>query len=390
MRVGIDASNLRAGGGVTHLVELLGAADPAAHRFSEIIVWGGGRTLARVADRPWIRKCALPVLEKDLVHRIYWQRYALGGLLREANCDVLFAPGGSYTSSFRPGVAMSQNMQPFELRELKRHGVSPMAARLLLLRWAQTHSLRRADGVIFLTRYAEREVMRVVGHLRRDAVVIPHGLDPAFLQAPRVQLPIESYSADKPLRVVYVSIVNVYKHQWHVAEAIARLRSAGMPVALDLVGPAVPASLRRLQRCLAELDPDQQFIRYVGPVEHASLPALYRGAALCLFASSCENLPIILLEGMASGLPVACSDRGPMPEVLGDAGVYFDPENPVSIAAAVRSLVESAQLRARMAQASFARAQRYSWPRCAADTFAFLARIAAEHRGLVPTEPTGA
>jgi glycosyltransferase involved in cell wall biosynthesis len=87
-------------------------------------------------------------------------------------------------------------------------------------------------------------------------------------------------------------------------------------------------------------------------------------------------MPNILLEEMASGLPIACSNRGPMPEVLGDAGVYFDPEDPNDIARALRELIESPVLRTKLARASFGRVQRYSWRRCADETFSFLASVA--------------
>ena len=50
-----------------------------------------------------------------------------------------------------------------------------------------------------------------------------------------------------------------------------------------------------------------------------------------IFASSCESSSCVLIENMASGLPIACSNRGPMPEVLKDGGVYFDPEKPIDI-----------------------------------------------------------
>src|SRR5207253_4012008 len=109
------------------------------------------------------------------------------------------------------------------------------------------------------------------------------------------------------------------------------------------------------------------WVRYWGAVPHGELQKRYAEAELCVFASTCENMPNILLENMASGLPIACSNRGPMPEVLGDAGLYFDPEDVVSIRDALRRLIESHDLRARLAQAAFQRAQVYSWQRCASE-----------------------
>ena len=71
-------------------------------------------------------------------------------------------------------------------------------------------------------------------------------------------------------------------------------------------------------------------------------------------------MPNILLEGMAAGLPMACSRMGPMPEILGDAGIYFDPEDANSIAGALRELIESPDLRTKLAQAASDRAQVFS------------------------------
>ncbi len=179
-----------------------------------------------------------------------------------------------------------------------------------------------------------------------------------------------------PFRILYVSIVDVYKHQWNVAQAVACLRKEGLPVVLELVGPAYRPALRRLETARRRLDPTEAFIRYRGPADHEQLPEVYRQAELCVFASTCENLPNILLESMASGVPIACSKYGVMPEVLGDGGVYFDPENPEDIAQAIGGLIASPELRAEKARMAFERAQQYSWRRCADETFAFLARIA--------------
>lgn len=379
MILGIDAANLRVGGGLTHLIELLRAAQPPAHGFSRIIVWGGEQTLARLEERPWLLKAPQPLLDRRLPWRALWQHFRLTKVATAAGCSILFAPGGSVSSSFHPVVTMSRNLLPFEWRELRRYGLSRLTLKWLLLRIIQSRAFRRADGLIFLTRYARQVVSGVVALRTTTTAIIPHGIDRRFMQQPREQLPIEHYSAARPFRILYVSIVDMYKHQWCLAEAVARLRASGMPLVLELIGPAYAPALTRLNAIRRREDPQQEFLFYAGGVAHAELPARYAAADLCVFASSCENMPNILLEAMASGLPIACSSRGPMPEVLGDAGSYFDPEEPTDIARALRALLTSPTERARLAAASFARVQAYSWERCAAETFGFLATVAAAH-----------
>jgi glycosyltransferase involved in cell wall biosynthesis len=380
MRLGIDASNIRAGGGLTHLERLLAAAAPQDHGFDSVVTWASQAMLARLEDRPWLEKRHEAALEASYPVRAWWQARKLGGLARNAKCDLLFVPGGAFATGFRPVVTMSRNLLPFEWRELRRYGLSPTGLRLLLLRTSLTGSFRNANGTIFLTRYAQNAVTAVTGRLSGATVIIPHGLEPAFFHAERI--PRASPTVTEPLRILYVSIVDLYKHQWHVATAVARLRAEGLPVALTLIGPGYGPALRRLRHTLAQVDPRGEYIRYAGPVAHAELPARYAAADVCVFASSCENMPNILLEGMAAALPVACSNRGSMPELLGDAGAYFDPEDPVSIVDALRRLIISPELRRQLASAALARARGYSWARCARDTFGFLARI-AERRDAV-------
>lgn len=384
MRLGIDASNLRGGGGVTHLAEMLRAARPQAQGFSRIIVWGGRQTLAQIGDRPWLVKSPQDLLDKSLPYRTFWQRFRLAKLCRAAGCDVLLAPGGSIGGGFHPVVTMSRNLLPFEWRELRRYGFSWLALRGLILRVTQARAFESADGVIFLTRYAREVVTEAARVALEKTTIISHGIGSRFACRPRAQSGIEAYSAERPFRVIYVSIIDVYKHQWRVVEAVGKLHAAGIPLALELVGPAYPRALLRLKKALARVDPAGRFVRYAGPVANRELPAKYAAADLCVFASSCENMPNILLESMASGLPIACSDRGPMPEVLGDAGVYFDPENADDVARALRELIESPRLRARLAEASFQRAQTLSWERCADETLGFAAAAVAARAQGVP------
>jgi len=381
LAIGIDATNLRQGGGVTHLVELLAAAEPTRKGIERVVIWGGSQTLAAIADRPWLEKRQPAELDRGLLQRTWWQHRQLSKEAVSERCDLLFVPGGSFAGQFRPVVTMSQNLLPFEWKELFRYGWSVVTLKLLLLRWTQSRSFRHADGVIFLTQAAKASVLRVTGPLKAECPIIPHGLNPRFRLEPRTQRPIDAYHAERPYRVIYVSIIDQYKHQWHVIEAVAVLRREGWPLALDLVGPAYPPALHRLNAAISRFDPDGEWVRYHGAVPYLELHDLYAQADLGLFASSCENMPNILLETMAAGLPVACSDRGPMPEVLGDAGVYFDPEQPNDIARALRELIVSPALRTEKAQASYSAALAFNWKRCADDTFSFLARVAADHRG---------
>jgi predicted dehydrogenase len=274
---------------------------------------------------------------------------------------------------------MSQNMLPFQLREARRYGWSLKTLKLLLLRLVQTRTFRSADRVIFLTQYARTAVLKVTGELLGEEDVIPFGISSRFFSPPRRQRQANDFTQDRPCRVQYVSVIDLYKHQWQVAEAVAQLRSAGVPVVLDLIGPRGPG-MDRLESTLRRVDPERVFVNLRGAIPYEQVHEVYPVADIGVFASSCENMPFILLESMAAGLPLACSRRGPMPEMLGEAGVYFDPEDPKEIAAALRQLIESSDLRAEKAAAAYRRAREWSWDRCAEATFSFLGLAAKAHR----------
>jgi glycosyltransferase involved in cell wall biosynthesis len=171
----------------------------------------------------------------------------------------------------------------------------------------------------------------------------------------------------------------LYKHQWRVVEAVSRLQASGVDAELALIGPSWPDAERKLRHALERCPTRPGSVKYLGVVPHDELHRHYQAADIFVYASSCENLPLILLEAMASAKPIACSSMGPMPEVLKDGGVYFDPEDASSIAATVRRLIDSPELRAEKAALAAAYSKAYTWTRCARDTFDYLARIGAEH-----------
>jgi glycosyltransferase involved in cell wall biosynthesis len=272
---------------------------------------------------------------------------------------------------------MCRNMLPFERREAWRFGPSATFARLQLLRALQGRAFTQAAGVIFLTEYARRTVSAALPRPPRQSAIIPHGVDDALRAISRHTRTRGQCTLESPLRILYVSAISPYKHQGPVARAAALLRAQGLPLALDLVGPAHDQEVARaLRGTLAALDPAGDWLRWHGELHGEALRALWSAAEVAVFASSCENMPNILVEAMASGLPVACSDRGPMPELLGDAGVYFDPEDVPSVARALGALARDPGRREALGGRARERAGAYSWARCGAETFAFLARVA--------------
>lgn len=376
LNVGINACRARSGGAIAHLVGILKEdMDPRKFGIDKVHVWSYGQLLATLPEAPWLVKHGPPELERSLLQQLWWERFLLPGELENSNCAIVLNVDAGSVCRFRPSVTMSRDMLSYEPGEIKRYGLTKARLRLIALRYVQNAALRSADGVIFLTHYAARVIQKSCGPLRNIAYV-SHGVGAAFQTIERGRHPVWS----GPIRCLYVSNAMPYKHQWHVVEAIAQLRLRGHDLQLELVGGGEGRAQKHLQAKINEVDPERRFVKQYDFLPQDALPNFMAEADLFVFASSCENMPNTLVEGMAAGLPIACSNRGPMPEVLEDGGVYFDPEDPDSIAVAIADLVANPDKRVVLAARAKQLAQQYSWERCSRETFSFIAQTAAQTR----------
>jgi glycosyltransferase involved in cell wall biosynthesis len=384
--IGIDATNLRQGGGITHLAELLNELKPEELGISRVVLWAGSAMNARLPNFPWLIKETPSALEGSLARRSFWQLFSLSRCARKAHCDVLFVPGGSYLGSFSPVVTMSQNLLPFEFTELKRSGISLFTLKMLILRLVQSFTFGRSDGVIFLTDYARSVVLRVTGKIRGLTCVIGHGVSKNFYSEPKAQQSIKEYSVTNPFQIIYVSTVDAYKHQLPVIEAMQVLRGRGHPVKLTMIGSAAKHSLHLVNKVLEGQDSSHSTTlnlrdEYLGVIPYEKLLDHYRQSDLAVFASSCETFGIILAEKMLAGLPIACSQMSCMDEILQDGGVYFNPLDPDSIANSIDQYLLSPQLREENIKKSQRRALEFTWAISARQTFEFIVKVVKTQRG---------
>ena len=153
--IGVDASNIRSGGGLTHLLELLNHLVPEQNNIRQVIVWSNTHTLNQLPEKSWLSKIKHKFLEGSLIGRIYWQVFFFTSSIIENKCDLVFIPGGSFTTSFRPIISMNQNLLPFEWKELFRYGVSLTTLKFILLRLTNKSAFKRSNGIIFLSRYSK-------------------------------------------------------------------------------------------------------------------------------------------------------------------------------------------------------------------------------------------
>jgi glycosyltransferase involved in cell wall biosynthesis len=121
-------------------------------------------------------------------------------------------------------------------------------------------------------------------------------------------------------------------------------------------------------------------VRFEGWLPERDVEGLFALADAFVFPSFYEGFGLPVLEAMARGVPVLCSDRASLPEVAGDAALLFDPGDPRSIAAALERLLGDRQLSARLRERGTARAAQFTWERTAELTLAAYERALSAGR----------
>ena len=372
IRIGIDASSTREGGGIRHLMEILNNVNIADHNIEVIKVWGNKRTLSKLPEYPWLNKIHVPILEKSIFHRVYWWLFIFDSILRK-ECDVLLSTGGTFVGRFKPFVAMSRNMLVFDQRERARYGMSLNRIRLKALNFAQSKTFLSATGVIFISKYAQKTITEQLNLKGKPSKVIHHGISNDFFAKPKPQ---KVFNKGELIKLLYVSTIDEYKHQWNVVEAIYNLRQKGFNVVLDLIGGnGFEKSMVKFNNAINKFDPNKEFIHYHGMINHNEVVDYYKHADIFVYSSTCENMPNILIEAMSAGLPIASSNYQPMPEFIQDATEYFEPTSAVSTEQVLELLINNPVRRLEIAEKAYQLATEYSWKKCSNETFEFLNEI---------------
>jgi glycosyltransferase involved in cell wall biosynthesis len=379
MTIGIDASNLLEGGGTTHLIELLSNL-PQHSQVKNIYIWSNKKTLSRIPIDKSIVLLTHPYLNGGYIKRLFWTFCVLPSEARNLKCDVLYHPGG-FGTTFHPYISMCRNMLVFDKKESSRYHWGFDKIRIMFVSMIQKWALKNSDGYIFISNYAQHFVTRSLKLSNAfNSIMINHGVSAKFRNERREYRKQDEFSDLQPVHILYVSTIDVYKHQWNVALAIDALRKKGVPVKITFVGGYVPVALKRFNEVLAEIKESDQFIEYKGLQPYVEIHKCYQSADIFLYASTCENMPNILLEAMSAGLPIACSSSMPMPEFAKDAAIYFEAENVSSITGSLEQLINSYEMRVQLATKARDYALEYSWEKCSQQTFDYITKISKGKR----------
>jgi alpha-1,3-rhamnosyl/mannosyltransferase len=223
----------------------------------------------------------------------------------------------------------------------------------------------QADLILSVSQYNTARLLEAFPAFGDRVAYVPNGADDLYFEPAAVEERARVHDdLGLPGRVPYLlSVANFQarKNLERLIQAAIRLPEvcAG-DLALVLIGAGAPDEARRLRAKAAEAG-RRVLIRMPGYRQGRRLRAAYAEAAALVFPSLCESFGIPAVEAMAQGVPVALADSTALPEIGGEAGWYFDPTSPDSIAQCLRQLLDDSQERARRAAVGRSVAAKYQW-----------------------------
>jgi glycosyltransferase involved in cell wall biosynthesis len=248
-----------------------------------------------------------------------------------------------------------------------------------LLKYSCTSSMARADMILTDSEQSKTDMTELYGIPAERIRVIPLGFDsnlfhPCADDPDYRQRVLGGYGIRLPY-VLHVGQRMRHKNIERLIEAFGCLsqRRKGFDLQLVLAGGQVWQAQELVDlvrhRSIAER------IIVPGRIPDRELALLYRQAAVFVMPSLYEGFGLPLLEAMASGIAVICSNRSSLPEIGGDAAVYFNPESAEDIARAMEHALTDSTARASRVERGLSRAKRFSWDECARRTIAALREL---------------
>lgn len=318
----------------------------------------------KVITHPWM-------VSKNRFHRYFWYLWIYPHIVRKIKPDVEFYPSGQLRVYLRKAftIATCHNLLLFDAKELEYIEDKTEQRYFQRYRKNQTKSFKKSNALIFLSKHSQKVVSKEVNGIKLSTV-IAHGLDPIFLTPHK-----RSYEFNYKIKLLYVSPYYHYKHQIEVVKAVQLLRdSTKLDICLNLIGGGNSSYAVQLHNYV-ENENIQEFVSVNENVNYTELINEYSSSDIFIFASSCETFGITILEAMGARLPIACSNRTGLSEILKDAGVYFDPEDPRNIAEEVEKLIMNIELRETLGERAFRYSLDYTWSHCASETIAFIKKL---------------
>ena len=258
--------------------------------------------------------------------------------------------------------------------------------RAMQLRWTVQRTVRSAAKILTLSEFSSTSIQRAYGVSPDDIVVAPLAAAPEF-RTLHIDNALDAVRSRFQLPAPYILTVGDLqprKNQIGLIEAFAELVKSFPQLRHRLVLAGKETWFSPKVRDAAKASGVSDRIRFLGFVTDQDLLHLYVACDLFVFPSFYEGFGLPVLEAMACGRAVTCSNTSAMPEVADGAAILFNPHSKTEMTRAMADLLRDAELRARMERLGQQRAAHFSWQKSAKTTLDVYYEVAARNRRTYP------
>jgi len=365
MKIGINLLSVKIGGGVSfarNIIKNLSALDQNNEYI--LFVPAGERTRIITPDLKLNNIRVVELFASNILLRLVQEQFVLPVIALMMRVKLLFCPA-NLISFLAPchKVLWIQNIDPFVTipgETLKQR------VRNKILFWFGCLSMKWASFTIFSSKYS---LDLVLGQCQLDSKktkVIFLGISEEFLE-----------TQEAPREPFLLSVSNISKRKNYellIRAFVEFKRLKANDYKLIIVG-RVDDQYKQQLLSLADTEAARQAIIFTGELSGPALVDYYQRGAIFVLPSLVESFGLTTVEAMAAGLPVLAANATCLPEIVGQAGLLFDPNDPPDLSKKIRLVLEQSSLREKLSRQSRARAQEFNWRKTAEQTLAIFKEI---------------
>ena len=302
---------------------------------------------------------------------LHWLRYeqVLRGICREKKFDIY------HETAFVP-AKLANVPTVFSIYDLsiRRYRETHPKERVWFFEYFFKRRLPFASHILTISEFIRQEIIDELKLPTEMVSSVPLAPDPLF--GPRSREQVRKVLGHYGLPDSYLLFVGSLEPRKNISCVIKALQAAKVDIPLVLAGWHAWGSKEWLET--TKKTGIEGRIHIIGHIPDEHLVAIYNGATALVYPSLYEGFGLPIVEAMACGCPVICSNAASMPEVAGDAALLIDPLNCNELASAIETVVTDSAARADLISKGHARVKHFSWQRTARETLAVFQKVAAE------------
>jgi len=314
----------------------------------------------------------------NFLFRMFYEQLILPIRLHFGKFNLLFSPADSTVLCTPvPSILAIRNPNPFTNIKIKRPLISII--KIEILKFLLKLFSLKAKKVIFVSNWSKTVISRKFNIPSQKTITIYHGINGESFKARRKSINKEFESVIKNYGKYILSVSTIYPHKNFevLIRAYKRLNEElkqDCPKLIIAGKKEFPEYYTKLAEMVKKFELYDKVV-FTGKVKYKYVPYLYKNALVFVLPSILETFGHTLIEAMSSGIPIVAANSTAIPEVVGEGGILFNPNDPVELSEKIKMVLQDQKLRQKLINDGFKRVKDFSWKKTAKETLSVLEEI---------------